>query len=746
MASFAQTLRSYSSGSISREDLISSLDDILSENRVDAPWLLSILDQEHQNVSLPKEIYEEVKLKVMGATDSGMARTRVDDGEPLEVSAGEGEDLSRTQIATSFVQSAVDDNITTDSGRSAGAPVVAADSEIAIKGVGDVLNGRFVLEECVGSGGMSTVYRALDRRKLEADDRDPYIAVKILNVEFRSHPDSLIALQREAKKCHKLAHPNIVRAYDFDRDDATVYMTMEYLHGHSLAKILRDPGFKGMPCNEAMPIIQGMAEALAYAHKNGIVHADFKPANVILTEGGEVKVIDFGIARAFHKQGDSDVEATRFDPGSLGALTPTYASPEMLEHREPDPRDDVYAFACIVYEMLTGRHPFGRRQANEARDGGLAPERKTLSRRQWKALRSALEFDRDKRTPSIEQFFREINPECTKVSPVGLIASALAAVVLVGIGVIAYQNNAIPFLPASSDSPAQAQTADSQSATAKPVEPIQRESEPVAIAEASAPKPHTDKTEPAALETVGDGAAQEQTAMIVQPKPVLSDAEVLQSIKRELNAYKCSAMTASMNGGTIDVVGYLKETTPASELARVLDGIAGGRKLNVDVQPLTANMCAVVDLYRQYWIANRESKAGTSILPANRDGVFVGGEPLVVKLTTPAYDSFVNVDYYALDGHVVHMLPSLQVSGNQAPANYSATLGDLGQWIVGEPFGRELVVVLTTPKQLFGDLRDGFEKAPDYLSALSTRLAKFGDAADRRKIMADFMFINTRPK
>ena len=84
--------------------------------------------------------------------------------------------------------------------------------------MGDVLNGRFVLEERVGSGGMSTVYKALDRRKLEADDRNPYVAVKVLNVEFRSHPQSLIALQREAKKSQSLAHPNIVRVYDFDRD------------------------------------------------------------------------------------------------------------------------------------------------------------------------------------------------------------------------------------------------------------------------------------------------------------------------------------------------------------------------------------------------------------------------------------------------------------------------------------------------------------------------------------------------
>jgi serine/threonine protein kinase len=278
-----------------------------------------------------------------------------------------------------------------------------------IKGVGDVLNDRFVLEERLGEGGMSTVYKAVDRRKLEADDRYPYVAVKVLNMEFRAHPDSLIALQREAKKSQSLAHPNIVRVYDFDRDGSTVYMTMEYLTGRSLAQILRAPDFKGMPQEEALRVLEGMAGALRFAHDNGIVHSDFKPGNIFLTDTGEVKVIDFGIARAFRRPEQVDMEMTRFDAGSLGALTPTYASAQMLEGQEVDPRDDIYALACIAYEMLTGRHPFGRMQATEARDGGLEVERrKNLSRRQWKALKSALNFDREHRTPSVEQFMADL--------------------------------------------------------------------------------------------------------------------------------------------------------------------------------------------------------------------------------------------------------------------------------------------------------------------------------------------------
>ena len=124
-----------------------------------------------------------------------------------------------------------------------------------------------------------------------------------------------------------------------------------------------------------------MANALAYAHERGFVHCDFKPANVFLTDTAEVKVIDFGIARVFQRP-EEETEATVFDPGSLGALTPAYASPEMLEHREPDPRDDIYALGCITYELLTGKHPFDRVPALQARSASMKPAAPRRSRQQ----------------------------------------------------------------------------------------------------------------------------------------------------------------------------------------------------------------------------------------------------------------------------------------------------------------------------------------------------------------------------
>ena len=117
----------------------------------------------------------------------------------------------------------------------------------------------------------------------------------------------------------------------------------------------------------------------------------------------------------------------------------------------------------------------------------------------------------------------------------------------------------------------------------------------------------------------------------------------------------------------------------------------------------------------------------------------------LVRITTPPYESYVNLDYYSLDGGVVHMVPGPRIEGNQAPPSYAATIGDLGEWIIAKPFGTELVVVLTTPKPLFDQPRDEVEKGADYLVALRERLEQLARESGSKKITADFVTIKTRP-
>lgn len=275
--------------------------------------------------------------------------------------------------------------------------------------VGSTLKNRFVLEEILGVGGMGMVFKASDLRKVEAADKDHFVALKVLNQEFQSNPMALVALQRETKRAQNLAHPNIIKVFDFDRDGAHVFMSMEYLQGRPLSHLIREHADSGMPFKKAWPIIRAMADALGYAHQKNIVHSDFKPGNVFISDDGEVRVLDFGIACAINRSEKDGRDVTVFNARDLGAMTPAYASLEQLQHREPDPRDDIYALGCISYELLTGKHPFGRLSAEKAMELNLSPKPiPQLNRRQWKMLQKALAFKQDQRCASIAEFLGDL--------------------------------------------------------------------------------------------------------------------------------------------------------------------------------------------------------------------------------------------------------------------------------------------------------------------------------------------------
>ncbi len=297
---------------------------------------------------------------------------------------------------------------------------------------GTVIKNRFTIESQLGTGGMGVVFKARDQRREEAQDSDPYVAIKIINEEFRKHPQSLIALQREASKAQTLAHPNIVTVYDFDRDGTTVYMTMELMRGESLSERIASYRRGGASREDAVPIIMEMAAGLAYAHKREIVHSDFKPGNVFLTDDNRVKVFDFGIARATRYARGTASDKTVFDAGDLGALTPAYASLEMLNGEPPHAADDVYALAVTAYQLLAGDHPYKRRTAAEAAAARLKPQPiKGLKRREWQAIARGLEFRRADRIQDAEEFLRQFRGPTR-------IAKSAAAAILILFGVASY--------------------------------------------------------------------------------------------------------------------------------------------------------------------------------------------------------------------------------------------------------------------------------------------------------------------
>lgn len=313
-------------------------------------------------------------------------------------------------------------------------------------GEGHALRGRYLLETMIGSGAMGQVWKAKDLFGEQARDRNPFVAIKVLTSDFEDHPQAFVAMHREASRAQQLAHPNIVTVHSFDRDDrgGRVFIAMELLSGSPLDRVVRGTNGRGLAPNEAWPIIRGIGEGLAYAHRKGIVHSDLKPANIFLTEERVPKVLDFGIARAA-RQADSHGPVHE-DDSVFSGYTATYAPPEVFDDAPPHTADDVFALGTVAYELLTGRHPFNRKPANEARAERLRPQPiKGITRRQWHAIERALAFQRARRWPDAASFLRALQG----ITRTQIVLAAAVAVLSVTAGILWYRNylQSLPAIP-----------------------------------------------------------------------------------------------------------------------------------------------------------------------------------------------------------------------------------------------------------------------------------------------------------
>ncbi|MEX2124276.1 MAG: protein kinase [Woeseia sp.] len=275
--------------------------------------------------------------------------------------------------------------------------------------IGSVLRDRFLLQERVAGGSMGVVYKAHDRRLAEADGFDPWVAIKVLSPKLSRNAHALRALQQEASKGRCLSHPNIVRFIDLDRDDDVYFIVMEWLEGRSLAAILDENKNRKIDLKTSLDIVRQVGLALDYAHRCGVVHADVKPANIMLTATGQVKLFDFGIARIRQKQHDA---RNNFDPGVLGAVTPAYSSMQVLTGEDPAPADDVFSLGCLMYRLVAGHRVFGPRNAAEAAEQGMEPQRpQGLTDPQWRALKKSLAYARVARFATPAEFLQALEAE-----------------------------------------------------------------------------------------------------------------------------------------------------------------------------------------------------------------------------------------------------------------------------------------------------------------------------------------------
>lgn len=208
--------------------------------------------------------------------------------------------------------------------------------------IGQTLLNQFRVDRFVASGGMATIYQVWDLQ------RSVPLAMKVLQPELADDPVFIARFQREASSLQRLVHPNIVPFYGLYRDQEINFLLVRYIDGPSLNEILRERRGVPMPLAEALVYFKALVSSLGYAHAQGIVHCDIKPANVLVDKGGLVYLTDFGIARY--------MDSAAVTSGSMG--TPLYMAPEQVQGQHVSPQTDVYSLGVLLFELLTGRRPF----------------------------------------------------------------------------------------------------------------------------------------------------------------------------------------------------------------------------------------------------------------------------------------------------------------------------------------------------------------------------------------------------
>jgi serine/threonine protein kinase len=393
LTDFAEQLQAQIADEDLLDDIHEAIHDLLMENSAVEPDIRRILIEQHGAGNLRDETFELVQ-RMLDRMVTEDLETAAEEPEPKQAS----EPAPEQERSDPFRDTTVIEDFTLN--KESGGDRLQ---------IGSVLRDRFLLQKRVAGGSMGVVFKALDRRMAEADGPSPMVAIKVLSPELSRNGNALRALQQEAAKGRCLSHPNIVRFIDLDREDDVHFIVMEWLDGKSLASILDDNHSKKIDKDTALDIVRQVAKALDYAHLRGVVHADVKPGNIMVSPEGEVKLLDFGIARVRQSQFDGQAD---FDPGVLGAVTPAYSSMQVLTGEEPAPPDDVFSLACLMYRLIAGYRVFGPRNAAEAAQEGMEPQRPGgLNDAEWGALRKALSYSRVTRFASPKEFIEALSQQ-----------------------------------------------------------------------------------------------------------------------------------------------------------------------------------------------------------------------------------------------------------------------------------------------------------------------------------------------
>ena len=409
-------------GECTEDDLIGEIL-VLRNSAPDFVWTtLALIDQRYRRGHLSEPLFRSIKSKIArhelqerdyGTTPEAHRALRASRateriGEfgarapesPRAADHADSSNLDRTGPAVIAVSAVTESCI---------AEVRATRSAVRAPEVGSVLENRYVLEALLGHGGMGTVFKALDRCRADLAPGNRHVAVKILDEHVSEQAEMLADLRREFYCAQALSHPSIVKVYEMHQDKDFAFFAMELIAGELLSSVLERTQPARLSRAYAWAIVRSVGAGVAHAHSRNVVHGDLKPQNIMITERGEVRILDFGASsRATRMMATSDP----LERNPSLAATPAYTCCELLDGQQTDPRDDLYALACLSYELLSGEHPFQHRRSTEARDLGMQPRRPpALTDSQWQTLQLGLSWYRENRSLSVRDWLSKLDLE-----------------------------------------------------------------------------------------------------------------------------------------------------------------------------------------------------------------------------------------------------------------------------------------------------------------------------------------------
>lgn len=585
--------------------------------------------------------------------------------------------------------------------------------------------GKYQIESMLGKGAMGIVYRAYD------PDIKQHVAIKTIRKELLEESDDGELLRRfknEVIAGRRLKHPHIVSIYEYGDDEDIAYIVMELVQGKPLKEYFEEDYRFELP--EIQHLMAQLLDALGYAHARKIIHRDIKPGNILIAENFQIQITDFGIAK---------IDTSTLTRTGMVMGTPNYMAPEQCLGGSVDARADLFAAGVILYQLLTGEKPF---------NGGspMTTMHKVLN---------SIPIEPSHLNLHIPRAFDAIITKALAKRPEDRYQQA---------SVFAEDLQRIGKTVPSPPGPTTAQARPVTDTTL--VEPS-----PPTVAKNTTPKHPPPDPGPVSKPKINTGLTlailllaglagggywwwqQRQPGSELAPEIPVSDvietppATHLHELENLLTKFSCAKLSASINDvNQVSVRGYLRsQDRPALEQA--ISNLPDVKDISLaQVETLEWPYCEVRQLLDPLRQHNTEQNLGLRIMANHPDGRYREGELLVLELTAPSYEAYLYVDYYQLDGNVVHMLPTNLASTKRYPAGKHITLGQksAGQrlWQIQPPFGTEMISVIAAPQALFAKARPEVEPAKGYMAVLQKLLKEpDGDAK-----MADYLSITTGPK